>query len=347
LKKPILRDALDALGFAEWFKVVAGSTYETDPWGAFKRVYQEVKAAPAELRIVVDLFVRGEAVEKHLLQSTIGEEVTLVLQNRGVLAQDTAGLIISSHCMLSCFDLYVLIEQPAITQSGRLVSQHTYLSSGSYDCAREIMSRRSLRRSLDWGSGTGILNMMLSQRSEQSIGIEIDPMAAQLSVLNLAINGLRASILQSDGVSCLRQSPGFDFIAVNPPWRLVPPGIAYPNPHARVGIGADGLDLVRQAFRTISSLLNAGGEAIVRFDLPRGIRTAEEIMERPECLVGPQFSLHAKSLGRISTEAQSEISADTCVSLNPNVPDLRSIFVDYYKQLGVLDLDRLMCVVRK
>jgi SAM-dependent methyltransferase len=342
----LLRNRLDDIGLTDWIKHASGVAYAKDPWKTFSCVLASIDNLPAHLQPLVDLFICQKAVRKQSVGSLIGSSIARSLETRGVLSINANGYIISRYCLLSCFGLYLFIEPPLITPAGRFVARQTYLSSGTYDFADELERRGSSGKALDIGSGSGLLTALLSRQGLQPIGIEIDPTAARLSMLNLAINGLKGTIVQCDGTSALLQAPCFDLIVVNPPWRIVPPGITYPNPRARVGGELDGLAQVRTALRIAPRLLTGGGEVILRFDLPRGMTTAEALLANPNLLVGTQFSVQTRLLGSITIETQAEISADTCAHLNSNIPNLKQAFLDHYRQLGVAYLDQLICLIR-
>jgi SAM-dependent methyltransferase len=337
--------ALDKLGLSRWFEDIAGAAYTQDPWVAFERVYEAARDSNGHFRQIVDLFIRNRPVPKRIVQSALGEEATLYLQQCGALYLTEESQIYSKFCLLSAFGLYLFMEWPTRTPLGRFIASRTYLSRGSYDCASEILRVHPRGCSLDLGSGSGLLTMLAARSAAQSFGTDLDLTAAQLSKLNLGLNGLEASIVQCDGTSCLRPGRRFDLIVVNPPWRIVPPGIAYPNPVARMGLGSDGLDQVRCILRSVPQLLSPGGQAIVRFDLPRGIAVAETILADTTTFLGSRFGVETKILGMRSIDEQAEVSADTCSHLNSNT-DLKAAFLDYYRHLNVHDLLQLICVIR-
>jgi methylase of polypeptide subunit release factors len=179
-----------------------------------------------------------------------------------------------------------------------------------------------------------------------AVAVDIDPLAIKLTNLNLSVNGLRAAIVQSDLTGSLSTSSRFDFVIVNPPWRIVPPGVAYPNPIARVGPGVNGLDYVRQILGILPRLLVPGGESVMRFDIPLDASGENPLCHEVEVLLGCGCSIDFTTLGEISVERQAEISADTCWHLNSEMPDLRQRFIDYYSFLKVSALSEVKCIVR-
>lgn len=83
---------------------------------------------------------------------------------------------------------------------------------------------RSYKRGIDLGCGSGILPLLIMERSAgiSMTGLEIDPAAAETARHNMAINGLdgRSDIVTGDIKNCRELfKPGeFDFVISNPPY---------------------------------------------------------------------------------------------------------------------------------
>jgi methylase of polypeptide subunit release factors len=224
----------------------------------------------------------------------------------------------------------------------------TYLSGSSYDCALAVIERNPTCRALELGSGSGLIAVLLAKRSHSVTAVDIDPRAIKLTKLNFTVNGVDAAIVQSNLTSSLSPNVRFDFVIVNPPWRIVPPGVAYPNPTARVGPGDDGLDYVRQVLAILPGILAPKGEAVIRFDVPVYESGACTLRPETESLLASGLSMNLTILGEVSVAQQAKISADTCRYLNVDVetPDLAQCFVDHYSSLGVSKLSQVFCAVR-
>ena len=335
------QQALQHLDFTTWCQEIAGPHYQTDPWATLK-VAQRSFSDP-KLRCIADLFVRNLPVARKDLRNAISYEALQWLISKGVLTQGHE--IRSRFSLLSCFGLNLFIDWPIVTPNGRFISSDTYLASSSYDCAQEVINKRPRGSSLDLGSGSGLIVMLLANSSETATGIDIDPKAIFLSRLNLEINGLNANILESDLTSALDPTTLFDTIFINPTWRIVPPGIRYPNPVARVGHGEDGLDQVRKILKLLPTHLAPRGEAVMRFDIPLGITNSKTVRENATTLLGKGFDVRFKELNTVSVERQSEISADTCFHLNHGITNLKELFLEHYRKLGVVALKEVECSI--
>lgn len=140
-------------------------------------------------------------------------------------------------------------------------------------------------------------------------------------------------------------TPDYDNVIVNPPWRIVPPGVAYPNPTARVGSGSDGLDYVRSVLETLPMILAPKGKATVPFDLPIFDDGRDPLKKQLELLRSHGCIAELNVVSEISVERQAEISSDTCSNLNhPNIR-LKQLFLDHYVQLQIASLLHVKCVV--
>lgn len=342
-----LQTLLDRQGFAAWYKKVSAGRYHLDPWEAFDAAIAASPRCSGDLRPITELFLRRGAVQASDVRLALGNLATSALISQGVLQPRRGGKLESRLCLLSCFGLYLLIEWPVRTPSGRLIASKTYLSRGSYDCASEIVKRSPEGRTLDLGSGSGLIAMLLAKSSSQAFGIDIDKIAIRLSRLNLELNELKAKIIEADMGQWISPRRKFDFICVNPPWRIAPRRIKYPNRVARVGRGADGLDQVIRTLKTLPHLLAIGGEALMRFDLPIGAPRAQLVLNETDRFLGSHCECTFSVLGSVTSRRQAAISADTCAHLNDESQDLEGAFLKHYESLSVNEVRQVRCHIKR
>ena len=80
------------------------------------------------------------------------------------------------------------------------------------------------RRILDLGTGSGLISLMLAQRTEENcqiVGVELDPAAAQQASQNFAASPWagRLQLVQQDALTfCQQTEQKFDLIVSNPPY---------------------------------------------------------------------------------------------------------------------------------
>ena len=106
----------------------------------------------------------------------------------------------------------------------------------------DFAAQRRARRIADLGCGAGVLTVLLLRALEQAttVGIELQPDAAQLARDNIRANGLsdRAQILCADlrAHRTLLPAGSFDLVVANPPYFAAGSGYTSPDPmraHAR------------------------------------------------------------------------------------------------------------------
>ena len=342
-----IRAFLDCLGYADWYRAASVHCYGTDPWQAFTCAQRSASQAAGKLTSIIDLFVSNGAVSESTLRASIEDDIVDWLFSHGVLRRVREHAVRSNYCLLSCFGDYIFLDWPVATPTRRLVALDTYLSGSSFDCANAVQGRETLGRCLELGSGSGLVASLMAARSPFTVAVDIDPTAVKLTRLNLSLNERRASIIHGDLTGFLSANSRFDFVVVNPPWRIVPPGIAYPNPVARVGRGFDGLDSVRHVLRVLPACLSARGEAFIRFDIPLNASGRADFFKSTESLQRRGLVLDSETINVVTVHEQAAISADTCSHLNQDVADLESRFRDHYTSLGISALQQVQCTVRK
>jgi SAM-dependent methyltransferase len=339
------RAALKTLGFSNWFRTAAADAFIKDPWVAFDRAQQAQKPS-GHLGAIIDLFVRGADVTRLEVEGAIGSAALAWLAECGIVGE-SRGCIRSRLCLIADFEQFLLADWPFRTLSGRLISQRTYLSSGSYDCALAIIKVGKALRGLDLGCGSGILTSLLTAWCVETDGVDADPRAIWLSAINVSLNGGQANFIHRNWNELSTAGQVYDTIVANPPWRLVPEDVHYPDPHLRVGRGVDGLNAVRKVISIAGALLTPGGTAIVRFDLPHSSGRAHPLRASVDALTASGVDTEYVSLGRVEVSEQAATSANTCAHLNPHLPDLVDRFREMYAQKKINWLEPNLCLLRR
>jgi SAM-dependent methyltransferase len=343
----MIAEPLDQLGFAEWYKQASGKRYAADPWLAYRSALDASSDLEPPLRTIVDLFIRGRTISKSDLLSTIGDLAAGVLEEHEVLSSTSTGQISSRFCLVHAINTYLFVNWPVGTPSGRLCSQGPYLGTTSYELWLAVNHSRRVKRALDLGCGAGLIASSLSSLANQTVAVDIDENAVEVSRLNLVTNGASADIRRGHWDKCIGADESFDLILANPPWALVPPAVKYPDQMARLGSGRDGLGYVRQALGAISRLLAPGGEAILRFDLPFGAAGAERLISRDGCLMSAGLDVTSTIFAVVLPEDQARISSDLCWQLNPEVDGLPERFLAYYRALNIDRFAKLVLRIRR
>ena len=152
----------------------------------------------------------------------------------------------------------------------------------------EFATVRSGWQVCDLGCGVGSLLLLLSQRVPNltRIGVELDPVAADLARRNLADNGLTGTVLTGDLRDADRlfdPEDRFDVIVSNPPYvtaeemeHLEPE--LYREPRTALTDEGDGLSLIRAIIGLYPDRLNPGGVLLIE----HGWRQAEAVRDMAE-----------------------------------------------------------------
>ncbi|UTW59519.1 methyltransferase domain-containing protein [Kordiimonas sp. SCSIO 12603] len=334
-------------GYAGWYRKVSSESYAVDPWEAYKLVL--ATSSSGCLGTLQNLFIKHCSISESEFFDVFSEqEREWLIQNE--IVQETEKRWSSKYCLLVCFGFYLFVDWPEKSSNEKLVSSQTYLSSSSFDCIHSIKkysASNDLFNTLDVGCGSGLILLQLSKISEKVFGIDIDTEAVKLSRINLELNGAKASLVNSDVADYLFKKAGFDLINVNPTWRIVPEGVNYPNPIARVGVGNDGLDYVRYLLKALPSLLSNAGKMLLRVDIPLSEGAKEERYFDLKRYLPPQYRFKMYPLKKVSASQQCRVSADTCSYLNPEIDlsDLVRVFETKYRQLNISGLQEIECVI--
>ncbi len=84
-------------------------------------------------------------------------------------------------------------------------------------------------RGLDLGTGTGVLPLLLSQRTNHIDALEINPVMAALAQRNVQLNKLEDKITVHEGDLCQIErycrAGSMDFVVSNPPYRQIDQGL--------------------------------------------------------------------------------------------------------------------------
>ncbi len=131
----------------------------------------------------------------------------------------------------------------------------------------QLTVRRPSARTLDLGTGSGILALHAASHSEEVVAIDKNPRAANMAEFNAALNGLANVAVAVGDLFAPVEDQAFDLVVTNPPFILSPEsGRIY-----RDG-GLRGDELARSIVRTVPRFLREGGFAQIICDWSAGGR---------------------------------------------------------------------------
>lgn len=251
-----LADALARTGYGEYFACFNPLSPRLDSWARMRA------CVPEDLAGVTDLFLLGQAVAPDVLPLDVAALVPMLI-GRGLLSETASGeLHTPDLVLLPVQGNWLFCQRPQMNPT-------LYFGDDSLALLMRAMPRAG-GRALDLCSGPGVQTLHAARFAAQTVGVEINPVAADLARVNMALNRLsdRVEILCGSLYAPLGDRQ-FDSITANPPLLPFPEDIAYPF----VGHGGrDGLALTRKILDGLPRHMAEGGHAqIIGTTLSDGI----------------------------------------------------------------------------
>lgn len=335
-----LRNRLESVGYLE---LIAGLSVTRDPWWKVS-MHRASDLDRWRANCVAELLLSNKHVCARQLEAVFGGRLMTELVAMRFL-QVLGDRVVANYSVISVLSQLLIIEQPTVSWRGRLVSTHTYLSTSTIDLAHEVLHRKPTGRVLELGCGTGLLSMLARQTADAVLATDIDLRALRLAQLNFAINGCDVRTMHTD---LFRDVTGrFDTIVFNPPWRIVPRAVRYPNRLARVGTGKDGLGFVRRFLRECQEFLTDGGSIYFPMELPEGLGRCQFERELEIFAASTKASLSLTYQQPISVETQATITSETCIAWNAerSIEALRSQILNAYANIRCEALQPAFCAI--
>lgn len=253
---PLLTRRLARLGYAEITTTLGPLT----PWRP-PAVAHLLELDPS-LRIAIDLFLLGKPVPADDLPAPLRDLVE-PLTGLGVLVRTADGCLATPNlCLLPVMGHWLFADCTS-------VDPKLYLGDDSVALLARLTPGRG-DRCLDLCCGPGLQALHLSSFGGAVTAVDVNPVAAGLASLNVAMNERSDTIDVLVGNVYAPVPPGsYDAIVANPPLLPVPDDLPYPF----VGHGGpDGMDVTWRILDGLPERLAAGGAAqIIGTGLSDGI----------------------------------------------------------------------------
>lgn len=169
------------------------------------------------------------------------------------LAERNGTALVSNLCLFPCYGCYVVTDR-AIKNTA--INQVMWLWGESF-LLGGLVNRKSRRRAIDLGTGSGVHALLASGHCESVLGVDINPRAVEFARFNAELNGVgNAEFLLGD----LFEGVGgtFDLILANPPY--LPDKGAQPGENFWTG-GPAGTELLGRIVRALPERLDEDGAA--------------------------------------------------------------------------------------
>lgn len=236
---------LDESGLPDFFACFDPLHPRLEHWAMGRR------SAPRSLQPLIDLFILGREVPRRELMDAPAEALAALTREGILKAVSEDAVSLGSLVLLPTQGLWLLCQRPQPNPT-------LYFGDDSVALAQRLRTRRG-ERALDLCSGPGIQALRLAQMGASVTAVELNPVAATLARINIALNDLEDRV-EVRVANLYAGVPGerFDVIVANPPLLPIPDDMPYPF----VGHGgADGLRLTRQILDGLPDALTRRGVA--------------------------------------------------------------------------------------
>jgi len=256
---PVLRDFIKQ-GQASWLSAI---------WDRNQKSVIQPKERPDWVRdylgdddrLIYDLFYRGDNLPLVQVRNLLGTECVDFLDNKKILTQDSDN-IKSSGLLLRPRSGFNVFTGSIEWQDGSPTTV-VHLGIDSLILAEMISCLPPVQRAAEICVGSGILSLALSNIADQVVGVELNPLVADIARINIEIADKSDRINVQDGdLFTPLNGEKFDLIVCNPPFV---PSMEDPSKD-RVGAGGeDGLEIVRKFLVEGIHYLTSGGRLCVLY----------------------------------------------------------------------------------
>lgn len=222
-----IRDAVEATAYPELIASFAPTQVRPAVWAAVRDLVPRPEAD------LLSFLLLTERVGVDRLPPVLGAVVP-DLVGAGVCDVDDGGARLNGLALVEVAGHWVFVQQPQLAPT-------MYFGDDTLALVRHVRVRRG-GEVLDLCSGPGSQALAVSPWAAHVVAVEINPVAAALATVNVALNGLsgQISVRQGDLYGPVGDER-FDTVVANPPLLPIPAEMPYPF----VGAGGEtGLDVV-------------------------------------------------------------------------------------------------------
>jgi len=179
-----------------------------------------VTMEPDRLNILFRWFWIGSPVEAAIVRQFIPERIIELFLKSGVLAIEENNL--TSRVRISPFNEFFILSDHAIARAGELRTNTVLWPNPTSMLCYHLSMQAPVDRTLDLGTGNGILALAAAGHSGSVIATDLNPRAAEFCRFNAALNGI-TNIEYREGNSFEPvRGERFDLILANPPFFVTP-----------------------------------------------------------------------------------------------------------------------------
>ena len=174
---------------------------------------------PSRLNLLLRWFWIGIPVDTATAREFIPERMIGLFLNAGVLTMEDGSL--KSTVRISPFAEYLILSDHAVLRSGTLRADTILWPNPSTLLCYHLSIQAPVGRTLDLGTGNGILAVAAASHSGSVVATDLNPRARDFCLFNAALNGATQVEFREGNAEPVR-GERFDLILANPPFFVTP-----------------------------------------------------------------------------------------------------------------------------
>jgi methylase of polypeptide subunit release factors len=185
------------------------------------KLYQEgVPLEPSRLNTLVQWFWIGRDVDAELARRYVPDNILALFLKAGFLTERD-GLLVS-NVGISPFDEFLVVSDPTLPKSPEAARDTVHWPNPTTRVTSHLTMRTPVGRTLDLGTGAGVLALAAARHSEAVVATDINARAREFCLFNAALNGFDNIEFRAGDAYEPVSGERFDLIVVNAPFYITP-----------------------------------------------------------------------------------------------------------------------------
>jgi methylase of polypeptide subunit release factors len=179
-----------------------------------------VALEPTRLNLLMRWFWVGGAVEAVAPRELVPERMVELFVSSGILTAEDGFL--RSPFRISPFNELLILSDHAVPAAGPSLSDMVIWPNQTTRLCYDMSLRSPVSRTLDLGTGTGVLAFSAAAHSGSVVATDLNPRARQFCEFNAALNGVSNIEFREGNSFEPVRGQRFDLILANPPFVVTP-----------------------------------------------------------------------------------------------------------------------------
>ena len=180
----------------------------------------EVTREPSVINFLLRWFFIGVPVESDAVAGQIPQLIVLLMLESGLLTRDQGRLV--PNVMLTPTEEFLFAADPAMRMGENAAEDLVLWPNPTSLLLHFLAVHRPGQKTLDLGTGCGMLAVMAAARGDRVTATDLNPRAAEFTLFNASLNGVSdIECLTGDTFEPVKGRE-FDLILANPPFFVTP-----------------------------------------------------------------------------------------------------------------------------